>query len=445
MIPINTDAPIYHFPVMTITLIVVNVLAFFLTAGGNPEEVERWAQWSLQHGQGLQPIQWITSNFVHGGFWHLIGNMIFLWAFGLVVEGKLGWWRYLLVFLGIGILQCALEQTIMLRHDAVESYVEYQMQVLEAQTALMSEEEITELEASGFDLQMYRQDLKLEAENDLPQMPGSFGASAIIYGILAIALVWAPANDMQVVYMLPAVGGYRIYLSDISILVFVGINIGFQFLIATMQNFTIATATLHLMGAMVGFPVGVALLKLGVVDGEDWDLFSVMSGHYGPYARDKYGNRITIEEKREEDRRRKEERKRFMAEPTYESEPTDDEGLSEIEALIADGFYEDASNELWALRVQRDFDLDQDNLQRLISGLLKQECWEDAAVLMEECVERFDDNSSIRLHLARVQLTRTGEWQSAVRNLKAIDRESLNEKQMKLFRNLAEEAKRRRK
>ena len=48
-------------------------------------------------GNGLHPLQWLTNNFMHSGFFHLAGNMIFLWTFGLVVEGKLGWWRFLLV------------------------------------------------------------------------------------------------------------------------------------------------------------------------------------------------------------------------------------------------------------------------------------------------------------------------------------------------------------
>ena len=40
-------------------------------------------------------------------------NMIFLWIFGLIVEGS-GWWKFLLIFFGAGIAQCALEE--MVRH-----------------------------------------------------------------------------------------------------------------------------------------------------------------------------------------------------------------------------------------------------------------------------------------------------------------------------------------
>ena len=57
--------------------------------------------WALVLGDGLHPLQWVTNNFMHSGFFHLAGNMIFLWTFGLVVEGKLGWWRVLARVLGL--------------------------------------------------------------------------------------------------------------------------------------------------------------------------------------------------------------------------------------------------------------------------------------------------------------------------------------------------------
>lgn len=46
----------------------------------------------------------ISSIFLHGGFMHLAGNMLFLYIFGNNVEYRLGWWRYLLVYLGCGVI-----------------------------------------------------------------------------------------------------------------------------------------------------------------------------------------------------------------------------------------------------------------------------------------------------------------------------------------------------
>ena len=93
LIPINTDAPLYHFPYATIGLIFANVVCFAAT--GFALKPDRLEPWLLQYGEGLNPLEWIPAAFAHGGFMHLIGNMFFLWGFGLVVEGKLGWKRFI--------------------------------------------------------------------------------------------------------------------------------------------------------------------------------------------------------------------------------------------------------------------------------------------------------------------------------------------------------------
>ena len=46
----------------------------------------------------------VTSMFLHGGFMHLAGNMLFLWIYGDNVEHRLGRWRYLAAYLGTGTL-----------------------------------------------------------------------------------------------------------------------------------------------------------------------------------------------------------------------------------------------------------------------------------------------------------------------------------------------------
>jgi membrane associated rhomboid family serine protease len=109
--PINTDAPIYYWPKATLGLIVVLFAVFTVVQSGlagPPDAV--FDRYALQYGDGLHPIQWLTSNFLHAGWQHLLGNVVLLWGLGLVVEGKLGWQWFLAVFLGIGVLECAIEQ-----------------------------------------------------------------------------------------------------------------------------------------------------------------------------------------------------------------------------------------------------------------------------------------------------------------------------------------------
>jgi membrane associated rhomboid family serine protease len=86
-------------------LIALNVLAFFYEI--SQPDVQRFVmQWgavpsAISHGERLSTL--ITSMFLHGGWMHLIGNMVFLWTFGDNVEDALGHGRYLLFYFLCGI------------------------------------------------------------------------------------------------------------------------------------------------------------------------------------------------------------------------------------------------------------------------------------------------------------------------------------------------------
>ena len=101
IIPWGTDAPLYHRPIATVGLIVVNVFVYLMFP------TALYQDWTLVLGDGIHPAQWVTNLFLHSGIWHVAGNMIFLWTFGFVVEGKLGWWAFMLVYLGLGIVESA--------------------------------------------------------------------------------------------------------------------------------------------------------------------------------------------------------------------------------------------------------------------------------------------------------------------------------------------------
>ena len=91
-------------------MIAVNVVAFVLSLMYPDSAIAFY----LAHGDGLHPVQWVTANFMHAGVLHLVFNMISLWVFGMIVEGKIGWWRMLVVYLGIGVVQNAIIQVMML-------------------------------------------------------------------------------------------------------------------------------------------------------------------------------------------------------------------------------------------------------------------------------------------------------------------------------------------
>jgi membrane associated rhomboid family serine protease len=117
MIPIHDDNPTRHVPVVTIALIISCTLVFLW------ELTTPMAQERLVYGLGVTPAvlfgqqvhdthlyivpAWMTiftSMFMHGGWLHLLGNMLFLWIFGNNVEDRLGPLRYLVFYLLCGVI-----------------------------------------------------------------------------------------------------------------------------------------------------------------------------------------------------------------------------------------------------------------------------------------------------------------------------------------------------
>ena len=109
MIPIRDQNPTRHTPVMNYLLIAANVLVFlfFLMAGANQEAlVYQFAliPSNVTAGVDLGDVRDIfTSMFMHGGWAHLLGNMLYLWIFGDNVEDRLGSFNYLLFYLAGGV------------------------------------------------------------------------------------------------------------------------------------------------------------------------------------------------------------------------------------------------------------------------------------------------------------------------------------------------------
>jgi len=118
MFPIGDDPhPEGTSRLVTLTLIVVNVLAFFLEVSRpSPEALQSFIQsWGVvpreySAGRDLAPAIplpfWttlLTSMFLHGGWMHLGGNMLYLWIFGDNLEKVMGHVRFLIFYLVCGI------------------------------------------------------------------------------------------------------------------------------------------------------------------------------------------------------------------------------------------------------------------------------------------------------------------------------------------------------
>ncbi|REJ83294.1 MAG: rhomboid family intramembrane serine protease [Planctomycetota bacterium] len=378
--PITTDAPIYHWPRATVGLIVANVFVFLLVESGVcgpfPEIVARYG---LTHGQGPQPLQWITSNFLHANAVHLAGNMLFLWGFGLVVEGKIGWRAFLSLYLLMGALECAIEQV------------------------------------------------------SFPGVSGaSFGASAVIFGLMAIALVWAPKNDLVVGYWLPGIG---VGTFDVSILTFSLIVVTMQGLllwwIASTSELFLSSPLLHLLGALLGLIVGAVMWRCGWVDCEGWDLFSVLLGKQPqPVASDSYIPVVERPVAERPDAHPKRDRPESNGAMNPETGVARHKArcIRRVRALLDKGRPLDACNALRETQHVLDrWTLPRADHVRLAQSLQESGHCHEAVALWEEYVaEHPEDSDPIRIEAAEMMVNQQSRPHAAIRILKPVDSTGLH-------------------
>ena len=396
IIPWGTDAPIYHRPIATIGMIVVNILVFVMFPPG------RYEEWTLVLGDGLHPLQWVTNIFMHAGFFQLAINMLFLWTFGLVVEGKLGWWAFVLVYLGLGISESAGMQLVV--HSKTPVHM--------------------------------------------------LGSSGVIFGLLAICLVWAPMNEVVCIIWLR----FTPSVFDLSILWFAAGYIVLDVLSSSLTGVVMASvldrstgAILavvldHTSGAILGFILGVALLKLDWVDCENWDLFAVLEGRKGQSratAKRAISRRpmVSSEFRRKSEDKRK--RKGKKEGPKLTS--MEDAGavalramrlhleLAEVEAALA--VYNKSTRSLPGWQPA------ESDWRDLIQALLNLNAWGDATTVMRDYVQRSAEPSPrVRLKLAQVLIQKLARPLQALTVLEQIPEGSLPESLEATRRNLVEEA-----
>jgi membrane associated rhomboid family serine protease len=110
MIPIRDINPTRRFPVVTVIIIVLNVLVFafeWLILPGSMLDsfAFTWGlvPYELMQLNPLAIVTVFTSMFIHGGFMHLLSNMLYLWIFGDNIEWALGSFRFIIFYFLCGI------------------------------------------------------------------------------------------------------------------------------------------------------------------------------------------------------------------------------------------------------------------------------------------------------------------------------------------------------
>jgi membrane associated rhomboid family serine protease len=121
MIPLSdADRRPLHLPLVTGLIIVVNVVVFLLELAGGDAFISRWALVPADITAGRGWITVLTSMFMHGGWMHILGNMLFFWVFGPEIEDVMGSARYLLFYL-LGGLVATLAQVVVAPTSTVPS------------------------------------------------------------------------------------------------------------------------------------------------------------------------------------------------------------------------------------------------------------------------------------------------------------------------------------
>ena len=104
MIPLRDVIPSRTTPYITITIIVLNALAWLFEITLPPDVLQIFLTVYGVVPAALRPITLLTSMFLHGGWMHVIGNMWYLWIFGDNVEDRLGHGRFIFFYLLCGII-----------------------------------------------------------------------------------------------------------------------------------------------------------------------------------------------------------------------------------------------------------------------------------------------------------------------------------------------------
>jgi membrane associated rhomboid family serine protease len=355
--PISCDAVLYYLPYCTGGLIVVNVLVFAAAMSGSFDPADGWL---LEFGTGLHPVEWLLSVFMHASIGHLVGNMFFLWTFGLVTEGKLGWWKFLLAYLGIGVAHSALAQAVV---PYLNSDVEY-----------------------------------------------ALGASAAIYGLMAMAVVWAPMNSVSVFIFF----GFRFFIQEVMLGILAILYVSLDVLYCLLWGTGALGSVGHLTGGVMGLVLGIVLLKTGQVECEDNDLLSVISGTYG------------------DDKRKLREAKQYSPErmAAHQAEKTLEESRRFQAYLQIDQPEQALAVKRKATHLGNPLPLERADVWRLIAGLHKKKLWVESAPVMAEFLERFPEGAElVRLKLAQICLVELDKPGRAMELLEGLEAEKLTAEQ----------------
>jgi rhomboid family protein len=107
-----------HFPYVTLLIILLNILVFVRELIGGEAFVASWAVIPAEIASGQHLVTLFSSMFMHASLSHIVGNMVFLWAFGPEIEDAMNPARYS-IFYVLGGLAASAAQVAVTPHSTV--------------------------------------------------------------------------------------------------------------------------------------------------------------------------------------------------------------------------------------------------------------------------------------------------------------------------------------
>lgn len=119
MLPLGDSSrrPI-HFPFMTLLLIAANTIMFVIELGQGDAFILKWSMVPANITAGKDLITLISAMFLHSGWLHILGNMLFFWVFGPEIEDVMGPISYLFFYL-LGGLAASAAQIVVAPHSEI--------------------------------------------------------------------------------------------------------------------------------------------------------------------------------------------------------------------------------------------------------------------------------------------------------------------------------------
>ena len=367
IIPTGTDAPIYHIPFGTFGMIAVNIVVFVLQTTF-PEINETFI---LDFGS-WNPIQWLTSAVMHADPIHLISNMVIFAFCGWIIEGKIGWWRFIVIYFLIAAIEGFIVQTVMLLFGG----------------------------------------------------SGALGASGVIFGMIAIVMIWAPENEISffgfiLIFLYPITFSFSATILIVSFFL-----LALELLNAAWVQFQMSSAMLHLVGAMPGAVIGYMMVKLRWVDCEGYDLISFINGDRGK-------RKLTVQQEQE----LKREKARQIEEANQELEVS----TSKIDFYLQKGHYELALNR-YVMHRRRDkrFQISEAQMLAIISGMWAMPDKQEKVIpLMEIYLQTYGSQRvAVNLNLAHFVLTKRQQPKKCLQILKKVTSDPMTPQQTDYARKL---------